>query len=250
MQQDTTVAQSAPAQKEKKPKQIGDFYNAWRMDPSPANLAQVVKALEPVVSYKVASMGIADNPQMRHQARLFAIDAVKSFNPGASASLTTWTQSQLQSLQRFRRENAGPLKVPDRLALDAWAIEKARRSLEDELGQEPDVKQLADRAKLSVKRITAVNRATRPVAAESQMHDAGLEMADYLGEALEYVYDESDPIDRKIIEMSTGYGGAQMLQKNQIAAKLGVSSSQITRRTERIARKLQDMEQDIESTYS
>jgi hypothetical protein len=248
VQQDAkTPATTADARD--KPKQLGDYYNAWRMDPSPTNLAQVVKALEPVVSYKVSAMGVADNPQMKHQARLFAVDAVKSFNPGAGASLTTWTQSQLQGMNRFRRENSGPVKVPDRLALDAWAVEKARRELEDEFGYEPDVKTLADRAKLSVKRIAAVNKATRPIASDSQMHDPAASMSDFMGEALEYVYDESDPIDRKIIEMSTGYGGVQALPKNKIAERLGVSSSQITRRTERIAQKLQAMERDIEETY-
>lgn len=229
---------------------MGAVYDRWRMDPSPTNLAAVVKALEPTVSYKVSSMGLSDNPQMKHQARLFAIDAIKKYNPGSGASLQTWTQSQLQSMNRFRRENTGPLRVPDRTALDAWAIEKARRELEDELGFDPDVKQLADRSKLSVKRIALVNKATRPIASDSQMYDTGMEMSDFLGEALEYVYDESDPIDRKIIEMSTGYGGRQPVAKNQIAASLGMSGSQITRRTERIARKLQDMERDIEATHA
>jgi DNA-binding Lrp family transcriptional regulator len=71
-----------------------------------------------------------------------------------------------------------------------------------------------------------------------------------MGEALEYVYDESDQLDRKIIEMTTGYGGVTMLQKNQIAIKLGISPSQVTRRSERIGVKLQEMDQDITSTYS
>lgn len=233
-----------------KPLRADDAYKAWWIDKSPTNLNNVVRSLDNTVSYKMSSMGIADNPQMKHQARLFVADAIKKYDPASGASLHTWAQSHLQSMHRFKRENQGPVKVPDRAALDAWSIEKANRELTDELGYEPDVKQLADKSNISVKRIAAVRKATRPVAAASQMYDEGSTLTDNMGEALEYVYDESDQLDRKIIEMTTGYGGVTMLQKNQIAIKLGISPSQVTRRSERIGLKLQEMDQDITSTYS
>jgi DNA-directed RNA polymerase specialized sigma subunit len=233
-----------------KPLRADDAYKAWWIDKSPTNLNNVVRSLDNTVSYKMSSMGIADNPQMKHQARLFVADAIKKYDPASGASLHTWAQSHLQSMHRFKRENQGPVKVPDRAALDAWSIEKANRELTDELGYEPDVKQLADKSNISVKRIAAVRKATRPVAAASQMYDEGSTLSDHMGEALEYVYDESDQLDKKIIEMTTGYGGVTMLQKNQIAIKLGISPSQVTRRSERIGMKLQEMDQDITSTYS
>ena len=211
---------------------------------------RLIRSMDKTIGYKLASMGVGDNPQMKHQARLYAADAVRSYDPASGASLNTWTQNQLQNMHRFKRENQGPVKIPDRAAIDAWAIEKASRELEDELGTEPDVRQLADRSGLSVKRIAKVRQITRPVAAASQMYDDGELRQDFLGESLEYVYDESDPVDRRIIEMLTGYGGSPVMQKNEIAAKLGISPSQVTRRAERIGVKIQSMEQDIESTYS
>ncbi len=234
-----------------KPLSAEAAYKEWWLDKSPTKLNSVVRALDNTVSYKMSSMGIADNPQMKHQARLFVADAVKKYDPTSGASLHTWAQSHLQSMHRFKRENQGPVKVPDRAALDAWSIEKANRELTDELGYEPDVKQLADKSNISVKRIAAVRKATRPVAAAAQMYDeGGATMSDYMGEALEYVYGDADQLDRKIIEMTTGYGGTTMMQKNQIALKLGISPSQVTRRSERIGQKLQEMDQDITSTYS
>lgn len=228
-----------------------EAYKRWWLDRTPENLYSTVKALEPTISFKLASLGVSDNPQMRHQARLYATEAVKKFDPTSGASLHTWTQSQLQNMHRFKRENQGPVKIPDRAAIDAWTIEKATRDHIDEFGQEPDVKQLADRTNLSVKRIAAVRKATRPVAAASQMYDeGGPELVDYLGEALEYVYDEADALDRKIIEMTTGYGGTTVMQKNQIAASLGISPSQVTRRADRIGQKIQEMEHGINSTYA
>lgn len=226
------------------------LYEAWRADPTPDNLNRVVASMDSTIGYKLSSMGVANNPQMKHQARLYAAEAVKKFDPASGATLRTWTQSQLQSLQRFKRENQGPVKIPDRAAIDAWSIERSRRELEDELGFDPDVKQLADRSGLSVKRIAAVAQITRPVAATEQMYDDGGSLPDYLGEALEYVYDGADRIDRKIIEMTTGYGGSPVMSKKDIAEKLGISASQVTRRSDRIGMQLQEMDQQMESAYT
>ena len=82
------------------------------------------------------------------------------------------------------------------------------------------------------------------------MYDDGSEQSDFLGEALEYVYTESDIVDRKIIEHTTGYGGTPMLSKKDTAAALGISAAQVTRRSERIGIKLADMDQTIESTFA
>jgi DNA-directed RNA polymerase specialized sigma subunit len=225
-------------------------YEAWRLDPTPTNLGRVVKSMDNTIGYKLSSMGVGNNPQMKHQARLYAAEAIKKFDPSSGATLNTWTQSQLQSLQRFKRENQGPVKIPDRAAIDAWSIERSRRELEDETGLDPDVKTLADRSGLSVKRIAAVAKITRPVAATEQMFEDGGSLPDYLGEALEYTYDGADRIDRKIIEMTTGYGGSPVMSKKDIALKLGISASQVTRRADRIGSQLQAMDQQMEETYS
>lgn len=232
-----------------KPPTPEQFYDIWRSDPTPDNLNKVVRALEPAIVYKLSAVGGNDSPQLKHQARLYTAEAVQRFKPDSGTSLHTWTVNHLQGLQRFKRENQGPVKIPDRAAVDAWAIEKANRELEDELGFEPDVQQLADGSGMSVQRISKVRQITRPVAASAQMFDEGSTMTDYLGEALDYVYGDSDSIDRKIIEYTTGYGGVAVLNKKEIAARVGLSPAQVTRRSERIGRKLVEMDSALESNY-
>lgn len=230
-------------------KTLSDAYNQWAVDRKPEHLYATVEFLKPTIDYKLAALGVTDNPQMRYQARLMTAEAIKKYDPSMGVGLTTWTQQHLQGMNRFKRENQGALKVPDRAALDAWTLEKAQQELEDKLGREPDVHEIADFTKMSVKRIAAVRKATRPVAASSQMYSEGEDLTDYLGEAMTYVYDASDAIDRKIIEMTTGYGGTQAVPKNQVAVKLGISPAQVTRRTERIAQKLQALESDLKDTF-
>lgn len=227
-----------------------DAYNLWKADPTPENLNSAVRALDGTVNYALYAVGDTENPQLRHQARLFAAEAIKTYDPTKGAQLPSWVSGQLQSLRRFKRENTGPVKVPERAQLDAWHIEKARREYLDRHGVDPDVKQLADASHLSVKRITDVRKATRPVVAQEAIQDVEQNETDFTGEALEYVYDESDATDRKIIEMLTGYGGGNTVPKHLVAQHLGVSPSQITRRSERIAQKLQEMEYDLKEVVS
>lgn len=232
------------------PATTDSHYRTWIADPTPDNLNRVVRSMDNAIGYKLTSLGVADNPQMRSQARLYAAAAVRKFNPASGASLATWTQSQLQSLQRYRRESQGPVKVPDRASIDAWVIERTSRELGDELGFEPDVMQIADRSGLSVKRIANVRKITRPVASTEQMFDDGSTPADFMGEALEYVYSDSDSTDRKIIEMTTGYGGSEVMSKKDVAERLGISASQVTRRSDRIGIKLQEMDKRMEDAYA
>ena len=224
-------------------------YDTWVETQQPSDLLKVVDELRPTIDFRLSALGVADNPQMRHQARLLAAEAVRKYKPDQGTALHSWVQGHLQGMNRFKRENQGPVRIPDRAALDAWTISKASQELEDELGHEPDVKTLADRTKLSVKRIADVRKTTRPVAASAQMYEEGIQLSDYLGEALEYVYDEADHVDRKLIEMTTGYGGAPVVSKSEAAARLRISPAQVTRRTERIGRKIQALEQDLEATF-
>lgn len=225
-------------------------YKRWWVDKSPENLNHVVKELAPVVSYKMMSMGVSDNPQMKHQAKLYAADAVRKFDPLSGANLQTWTRSQLQSMHRFKRENQGPVKIPDRAALDAWTLEKASRDFIDQNGVEPDTKELADHSGISVKRIALVRKATRPIASDSQMYDDGQSPVDFLGEALDYVYDDADRTDRMIIEHTTGYGGRPALPKNEVARLMGISPAQVTRRAQRISDAVQAMEAGLHQTHA
>ena len=221
---------------------------AYQDNPSTDTLRGVVDALHPLITYQAAAYGGAESPHIRHQAKLIAADAVRSFDPSSGTKLTTWVQSNLRGLARYRRETGSPVKIPERAQLDAWHIEKARRRYIDEKGDEPDMRQLADAANMPVKRLADVAALTRPLGSDDTPV-SGSTVTDHLGEALGYVYGQSDKTDRLIIEHLTGYGGRPVLQKQQIAAKLGVSPAMVTRRSERLGQKIQEFDKDIANVY-
>lgn len=225
-----------------------DAYAHWQSNPTPENLSGVVDTLSPTLHYALGQLSGGSNPLLKHKGKLILANAVQSFNPASGAKLSSWSQSQLMGLRRANRETGNPIKIPERAQLDAWHLERTRRDYLDQHGFEPDITQLADASKLGVKRITEVHRLTRPTVSEGALGDAELHSTDFLGEAFEYLRDESDAVDRHIIDHSTGYGGAEKLQKNEIAAKLGISPSQVTRRADRIFRGVRELETQLQGS--
>jgi DNA-directed RNA polymerase specialized sigma subunit len=224
-------------------------YKAWKSDPTPDNLRAVVDALDPVVKWSVHQSGGDADALVHQQAKVFAAEAVRKYEPERGAGLPTWTSRQLMQLRRFRRQSAQPVKVPDRVMLDAWHLHKIEQDFIDKHDREPDLVELSDLASMPVKRITAVRAGMRPVVSEGTGEAAGMTgttEADHTDEALEYVYRDADYIDRKIIEMKLGYGGKHKpMTAAQVAARLKIDPAQVSRRSARLAYQIHEMQQDL-----
>lgn len=228
-------------------------YDAWLLDPSPYNMNAVVNDLTPQIKRTLHSIGASDDAYLKSQARVLAANAVTSFDPTQGAQLNTWVDRQLQPLRRLKREKQTAVRIPDSIQLDALAISQAEDEFLEEEGREPDVRELADRVKLSVKRIEDVRRkflregadADIDMATSSEENPAVAtenSIADFAHEAAEYVHAESDYLDRKVLEYKTGFGGKKVLSGSEIAEKLKISPAQVARRSAKISYKINEYE--------
>jgi hypothetical protein len=226
---------------------INDLYEKWKTDPTPDNLVPVVDAMKPAISHALASLNVSNDPYMRTQAKLVAANAIKSYDPSSGAQLPTWVSQQMNRLRRIRRQSQMVMDIPERTMLDAAAIHRAEQEFMDEHDREPDAVELSDKLGMPVKRIQKVKtsfRKTPTAEAVGEESLAGMD-ADMMNEAMEYVYHEADHIDRKILEHKTGYGGAEVLSPADTARKLKLTPVQLTRRSARLAMKIQDLEDSL-----
>jgi len=228
--------------------EIQTRYEQWKVKPNPASMSHVIKALQPHISYSVQSIGAHGDPYVKTMANVIAAQAVKKYNPylpGASG-LPTFVKSELQQLTRVARRSRSVLQVPERTQLDAFALAKSRRTFEDQHGREPDAGELADHSGFSVKRIEKVMRQTRPTPGEAAFEtDHEKDATDFSPEAVDYVYHDSDHVDRRILEHKTGYGGAELLAPHVVAQKLGLTPSQLSRRSARLSLQINELEQSL-----
>lgn len=226
-------------------------YGKWQAEQTPENLYACVNSLKPTIDSVLATNGVTGNPQLAAQARVMAAKAIKSYDPSQGASLATWVTSQLRALSRSIRQTDNIAGVPDKMILDSYAIYRAERELEDELGKEPTIQEIADRAHMSVKRITDINRKTRAVSHESAFTEGantymqGNE-TDFSQDAMDYVYNDSDRIDQKLMEYVLGYGGKKELSNKEIMDKLQLTPVQLTRRKQRIADRMKSIIENLE----
>lgn len=227
-------------------------YDRWVADKSADNLYACTKSLQPTIDSVLASMGATGNPQIMAKARVITGKAIQTYKPEAGASLKTWVTQQLRQLTRDIRKSNNITGVGDKVQLDAYAIHKAETELEDEMGQEPTVQEIADRSHLSVKRIEAVRRQMHPVTTEGAYEEngntgiAGGE-TDFSQDALDYVYNDSDRIDQKLLEYTTGYGGNKPLENAEIKRKLGLNDVQLSRRKQRLSLRMKQIIEDLEA---
>lgn len=208
-----------------------------------------MREIEPRISYHLHRYGLGDDMLARTQARVYAAQAVRTYDPASGAGLPTWLDRNMQQLSRFKRLRATAVHVPERMQMDAMTIQRAKTDFEETEGREPELEELADRAGMSIKRIDQVRKGFRKMTSEEgfggELESA--QQVDWMGEAVDMIWEESDKKDRQIIEMKTGYGGRHKpMTPKDIATKLQISPVDLSRRSTRIAAKLETIMEELE----
>ena len=227
-------------------------YELYKLNPTKQNLVAVTRQLQPTIDSVIASMGDAGNPHLRSRANVITAKAVKSYNPESGASLATWVSSQLRQLSRDARKSNNVLSIPEGVQLDSYALYRAEREFMEEHDREPTLKELADLTHLSQKRITHIRKKVKAVVADgATVGEDGTELAqgsetDHSQEAMDYIYNDSDTTDQKLLEYLLGYGGETPLDNKTIQQKLKLTPVQLTRRKARLAMRFNAIIADLE----
>lgn len=230
-------------------------YDRYRITGSSDDLYAVTQELKPTIGSVLSSFGGAGNPQLESRARVLAAKAVKTYDPSRGASLPTWVSNQLRQMVRDVRKANSPIHVPDGVKLDAYSIYRAEEEFKDEHGREPTMDELADKCRLSIRRIQNVRRKMRPVSSGSaedastgEVTDVSVNTfeTDYSKDALDYVYSDCDRIDKKILEYTTGYNGFEPKGTKEIMKELNLTPVQLTRRKARLSYRMRDIIADLE----
>ncbi len=227
---------------------ILDPIQTWQQERTPEKLSAAVDYLNPKLAYHLHRYGLGDDKLAHGQARILAAKALQSYDPASGASLHTWLDRSMQPLSRFKRTRATAIKVPERIQLEAYRINRATLDFEEEHGREPEVDELAEYAGLSRKRLDQVQKSFRKMSGESAFEGnlpSELE-TDFMSEALDAVWDESDKRDRMILEHRIGFGGKELMQPKDLAVKMNISPVELSRRSARISAKLDEILEKLE----
>ncbi len=218
-------------------------YEAWRSAPGETTTEKLLAELNPTITSALRSYA-GDDMRLKTKASIVALNAVKSYDPSKNVKLSTFVFNHLKGLQRISAERANPVHIPEGVLLDKGKLYKKEQELEDKLGRAPTLDELSDSTGLSKRRIEKL-RTGSVFTPEAQLLTEKGDML-FTGKSdsnniwVDYVYFDLDPIDKKIFEWSTGYGGAEKLKKKDIAQRLKISAPAVSLRINKIVSKLEE----------
>src|SRR5258708_24044754 len=149
-------------------------FDAWKKDPKPENMANLLNAASPVLDSALKSYA-QSNPSLRGYAKKMAIGAFKTFDPKKDVKLKTHLMTQLQPLQRIARKNFNVTNTPEKFSLDSYRLNQASDEFKSKYSREPSDQELADLTNLSALRITRLRKNVRMERSESGLTEVNEE---------------------------------------------------------------------------
>lgn len=200
-----------------------ELWRAWRTSRSPQDLQRLLTQMNPIIQREVGKWcnGMSRS-LLEMEGKRLAVEAFEKYDPNAGTALSTYLTTRLQKISRLAYAHQNAARLPETKALLFHAYNSANNELRDTLGREPTHDELSDQLGWSKKKLTEFQRqAGRREYIESEEHpDIDDTANDHL---VDFIYHDLNPLQKKIFEYSTGYGGAPILSGAQMMKKLGIT---------------------------
>ena len=233
---------------------VGDMplerlHSTWMRAPNSTLSTQLIKQLNPTIQKAInAHVGSTASPTIKSQAKLMALEAAKSFQPGKGANLGTHVFSHLQGLKRYAGREGMVLSIPERMALQKKKMDRATLDFRGEFGRDPSDDELASRAGLTPKEMAKLRRipavinegrfydSTRPDATPDLPAVVNYERPQKAW--LNFIYHNASEKDKVILEHSFGLNSKPVLDNRGIAARLGISPAAVSQKKNQLQAQL------------
>lgn len=213
------------------------LYNRWRSGENNAKI-ELLESLSPLIRKQVNKFYRSGIPEFAVRAEGFrlASGAIDSYDP-KKAQLNTHVTNYLKKLSRFVTNYQNVGHIPEPRALIIGKYNTIYSNLESDKGREPTILELSDAMQIPVaeiERLQSELRADLSLTLEEDADEIGFysftreeETDPKVRQAIETVYFESDPIDKKIMEYHFGLYGTPKLKSKDTASKLNLRDTDL-----------------------
>jgi hypothetical protein len=228
------------------PAELAGAVAAYQKSPTPELADRLVSAGRPLLNKAMRAYVGTESPAARAKAKSILLQAAARYDP-KTAKPETYFLTHLQSLRRYGANLAAPVRVPDRVRLDAPRVDRHAEDLRLELGREPSDAEIADRSGLPVDRIAKARGVGAAFVGATVPEGLAYVTPGPVGAArsawARYVYhDLKSPVAQLVMEHSMGLNGKPVLSTNEIARLAGVSPGAISQHKAKIDRMLAEYE--------
>ena len=160
------------------------------------------------------------------------LKAVDNFDLTRDTSFSTYAVPRIMGEIRMYLRDNNPVKVSRDLVRLSGLVKQCRRSLEQELGREPSVGEVAAQLNLGVEEVAAAETALAPPADISEVDAA--ELMDEMRIALKEIIGRLELRERQVITLRF----FRDMSQQQTAEKMGISQGQVSRIEREVLSKL------------
>lgn len=120
------------------------LYNAWKETGSKRAMSNLVDHLAPLIYTEVSrASGTLPQAALSGEAKVWAIKAVKTFDPDRGFTLGTHVTNYLQRVRRLNYKYQNAARLPENMQLQFHEYNKALTQLGDELNRDPTEEEMA-----------------------------------------------------------------------------------------------------------
>lgn len=214
---------------------------------------KLIKSLEPLIQGQVNKFNGSGLPQtaVKLEGIKLTAQALDTYDP-SKAQLNTHVTNHLKKLSRFVTTYQNVGHIPEPRALMIGKYHTIYSNLESDKGREPTSEELADAMNVSVKEIERLKSELRGdlsieyVNADTDEAKGFYEYTQQtfdpkLKQAIDFVYFDAEPNDKRILEWTLGLNGNLQRQHKDIAMALNLTDLELKKRRELLAKKIKEL---------
>lgn len=220
------------------------WQTARQQDFKPTTLTPLLQSFNPLIRKKANQfVGNVDLPPVAIHSEFekAALNAFRRYDPNKGAALNTWVNINLKKAQRWVSKYQNVARIQENRQYKIGLYNNAKSTLDASLGREPTNAELADHLKWSENTVRMLGNEIRkslPTSGFEGGFDPTSIAPNRDAEKLKLIKYELTPEERLVYEYTVG-DGKPMLKPGEIAQKLNMSPSKVSRLRNAITAKLE-----------
>lgn len=214
-----------------------ELYNKWRQTGSKAHMSALVNQLSPLIHREVSrGAGTLPLAALNAEGKIWAINAIKTYDPSKGFALSTHVGSYLRKVRRMNYKYQHTARLPEDMKLDYPKWNMAENQLREELNEDPTEKQVAERLGWSQGKVVKFRNRVFKDNIESGNENA-TETSQYSDSnlMLKYMLAQLTPDEKFILE------NKKKISATDMAKKLGVDNNRLNYLQKKLRMKLEKL---------
>jgi DNA-directed RNA polymerase sigma subunit (sigma70/sigma32) len=210
------------------------LWKKWKKTGEPGYMNTLITSLDPYIQSHVNKFSTVPIPRtaLESQAKLLALKALQTYDPKRGTQINTHLGHELKHLNRYVIEYQNVGKIPENRGLAISKFQNIKSNLTEDLEREPTVVELADSLQWSPAEVERMQNELRSdilitQGKEEAFFDTTYNKSDKERDIVEFVYYQSAPDEKKVLEYTFGLGGNPKLTVAEMAMRLNKTPAEI-----------------------